>query len=578
MQSSESSREQVFFCFLLVVVAAISSGYKIPSGDHWTHIAQGLYILDTGTIPREDVHSFTYAGAPWVNWEWLHNVMQAFFWRLSEEFGVILFRFLQIAALLVLFFGYLVRRTHRPFLSFFATIALLLLTLPRLNDRPHVFAYGCMAGVLFVSTYWDTAKNKKAWVAWGALLFIMLGWRNVHPSWPLGLLLITVLLLDWYRQEKRGGETLLPLKKRVLALAALVLVTVICSPFPLDFRHYVSLQQEGAMLPEWRPLFLLGRDLFRVYFLSFFVFAGGIIFCVWHQRAQRPFYLFVALGMLVEAFWHNRFIPDAVLLGLPVIVESVPPISWRSPVRPVLVGILLGAAATLLSRNYLISYYDLRWGWGIDEVHNPIHAARFLKEHRAGGNLFAAYWNTSDFLLCYLYPHIKVAVDMRVPGLYPFDFANRLWYINNEQDFRRFVLTLPLDYLVLGRPDAVAFQKHDEGMEEILARDGYELVYFDRRYAVYRTSQGRLRPEAAAMPAYRVLRRWRNDPTLLAEAAHERFDDILFDLELLKQHTAGRDNAYRAVIRSLYGQPFLSDEQRSRLEKLYDSPPGDLGS
>ncbi len=204
--------EKITYILLLIVLSAFASFYKIPSGDHWTHIAQGLYIIDSGTIPDVDVHSFTYAGTPWMNWEWLHNLMQASFWRLSEDFGVIFFRFLQIAALLILFFLYLVRRTERPLLSFFSSIALLLLTLPRLNDRPHVFAYVCMAAIFLIMAFPQQMK----WRSFAGLIAVLVVWRNAHPSWPLGIALMGVLFLDAYREE---GPSLLPLPPRKILLA-----------------------------------------------------------------------------------------------------------------------------------------------------------------------------------------------------------------------------------------------------------------------------------------------------------------------------------------------------------------------
>src|SRR5439155_13396261 len=41
------------------------------------HLATGKLILETATIPRQDVFSFTAMGRPWIDYYWLFQVSAA---------------------------------------------------------------------------------------------------------------------------------------------------------------------------------------------------------------------------------------------------------------------------------------------------------------------------------------------------------------------------------------------------------------------------------------------------------------------------------------------------------------------
>ncbi len=46
----------------------------ITAADLWWTMAAGRWIAAHGTVPAVDVFSYTFAGAPWFNQEWLSQV------------------------------------------------------------------------------------------------------------------------------------------------------------------------------------------------------------------------------------------------------------------------------------------------------------------------------------------------------------------------------------------------------------------------------------------------------------------------------------------------------------------------
>jgi len=290
-----------------------------------------------------------------------------------------------------------------------------------------------------------------------------------------------------------------------------------------------------------------------------------MLWAVWESRRTRPFYALVTLLLLVNAYLHARFAADVALVGgvlaVPLIAERMP----GTPVRPLLYALVFAVAMALGVRS--MQQLNYHWGVGIDPDKVPLHAGEFIRDHDLAGNFFGIYSGSTDFLMAYAYPRVKVAVDIRVPGLYPYEFASRYWNVTNEKDLRDHVLSLPVDYIVLGRPDILSYQTHEIHVERILLSEGWALYHFDDRYALY--GSPRIRDTVALMP-FRIISRWNSDVREIGAAvAAGRFDELAGELERLKKYTAERGGFYREVLMTLYRQPFLGNEQKELLEEMF---------
>src|SRR5690242_4148440 len=63
----------VLFVFFLLVSAV--SQLEIKDLELWLHLASGKFILEHKYVPSIDVFSATVAGHPWINHEWLFQVL-----------------------------------------------------------------------------------------------------------------------------------------------------------------------------------------------------------------------------------------------------------------------------------------------------------------------------------------------------------------------------------------------------------------------------------------------------------------------------------------------------------------------
>jgi hypothetical protein len=66
--------DRVLLGGLLLVLALVTTLSPIRNYDYWWHLKTGALVVERGEVPRSDPYSFTAAGTPWVDHEWLAQV------------------------------------------------------------------------------------------------------------------------------------------------------------------------------------------------------------------------------------------------------------------------------------------------------------------------------------------------------------------------------------------------------------------------------------------------------------------------------------------------------------------------
>ncbi|HEU4402107.1 MAG TPA: hypothetical protein VFT43_08375, partial [Candidatus Polarisedimenticolia bacterium] len=70
-----SRGDRLMFRLLILLLTVASSLTPIRSYDYWWHLATGRLILERHAVPHADPFSFTAAGRPWIDHEWLFQVL-----------------------------------------------------------------------------------------------------------------------------------------------------------------------------------------------------------------------------------------------------------------------------------------------------------------------------------------------------------------------------------------------------------------------------------------------------------------------------------------------------------------------
>src|SRR5574342_225738 len=100
----------IFFVSLFLLLSFSATNGLLADGDTGYHIKAGEIILDTLSVPRYDMFSFTSPTLEWTAHEWLSEVIMALVYRTFGLAGIVIFFAFLISSVYYLMFKML--QTH----------------------------------------------------------------------------------------------------------------------------------------------------------------------------------------------------------------------------------------------------------------------------------------------------------------------------------------------------------------------------------------------------------------------------------------------------------------------------------
>jgi hypothetical protein len=95
-----SRADRLLLGTLVTVLALVATMSPVRNYDYWWHLKTGELIVEQGHVPRADPFSFTSAGTPWVDHEWLFQVLA---WAVHTHAGASVLVLIKAALVLGLF-------------------------------------------------------------------------------------------------------------------------------------------------------------------------------------------------------------------------------------------------------------------------------------------------------------------------------------------------------------------------------------------------------------------------------------------------------------------------------------------
>jgi hypothetical protein len=401
---------------LLFVAVAFGACLTVAQADTFWNLRAGQDIWATHHVPRVDTYSFTAAGLPWPDHEWLWQATAYALFRAGGFPLLTAFSAVMIVAAVALIYRLMVGAVSTRFLLVVLAvpIASLVWTL-----RPQLSTLLGM-GVLLSLLAQDRTR---------ALPLLFLLWANAHAGVALGgFVLVVALMGAWFRARRPGATEADRARVRRLALA-LPLCAAATALTPLGpgiFRFVVESEARlrAAHVVEWMPL-SMGPALVGV----FWAFAAAFLALLaarWRRLRDGEWadWLAVAvvLALLPLALRSARHVGLWLLLA-PVATSRLlgPDFRFRrrpapeSPDNPrlnaLLVALIGGAAVVAVAKVWSMPLPRLGW--------DPLPARALAAVRACPGNLYNHY-NQGGFLV-WLLPERKVFVDSRQDP-YPIDF------------------------------------------------------------------------------------------------------------------------------------------------------------
>ncbi len=232
---------------------ALATADNFADPDLWMHILTGQTILRTGHIPRYDTYSYSAAGMPWHNHEWLAQVALAFFYT---HFGVIGLKLLKLicASITILALAIGISATgasSRAQRLTLITTAVALAT--QMQFRPQLFTFMMLSVVMALIAIEIYRGGANLW----PLIAMFALWANLHGGYTIGLgaMIIAAAVLFIQGLGDTGRKT----SARRLGLVTVgCAVATILNPFGVGLwtgvAHSVSDPLIRQIVADWVPL------------------------------------------------------------------------------------------------------------------------------------------------------------------------------------------------------------------------------------------------------------------------------------------------------------------------------------
>ncbi len=450
---------------LLVFVANL----EIKDMDLWLHLGMGKYIVQHHFhVPTVDILSCTVAGTPWVNHEWLFQVIVYLIHSHWGFEGLINMQVWLVAStmLILVFLGY---NRENQLTSLFALFLVTLVYQNRFTIRPDLFS------LFFFATYIAIlALYINRWWSLIILFFVQLLWSNMHGFFFLGPFLVLLgitgewikrhipLPWEWNKVSRLSDEEY----NRMGILLGIVATACFFTPqglqgaiYPLKvlfqisgdshifFEKIIELQkpitQANIFSPTDWPYY---KILIVISFLSFIfnrrkldvgIFFFWLFFLFFSLVAIRNMVFFAFAAFLV-------FVTNM----LTVKFNDIVPIRFTSKkflyitsafIKLLLVFWIIHYYSGIADNGYFdfAKYRRKSEFGGISLRQYPDHAVDFLVKNKVTGNFFNDF-NSGAYFVGRCYPAIKVFIDGRTEVYGPafFNYYRNLTEFDNAEKFK----------------------------------------------------------------------------------------------------------------------------------------------
>lgn len=400
-------------CCLLFCAALCLGPYSNP--DIPWHLAVGRRIAETGAVPRADFLSWTMAGEPWTDFEWLTQLL---FHGLHGTWGPAGLWAFKVAAFLALgaavagLFALWGLSAAWTGLSVFAVFAALK---PFIQVRPENSSLLLFALQLLLLEAGRLGRLRApAWAALAGHFAAYALWANLHAGFPTGLLLCACYALG-ERWDGRRLDARSPAAWGAAAAAGTCLNPYGPAVYGVLFAHWNDLSALRSLINEWTAPRLGNAYLAGYWLLLVFALAGLVAGALQGARVPAAHLLaVVAFGLAGTRSMRTTAYVTLLLfpLGLLAWHRLSSPAWWREA-RPWVVGTAAALAAWGLTasmhRDGFLRAVKADSYWEVEPLRDFLRAEKSV----LGGLRLYNPWNWGGYFDEQLYPDYRVFMDGR---------------------------------------------------------------------------------------------------------------------------------------------------------------------
>jgi len=484
---------KLWFCTAVLLLAVFQFSENTVDPDLWGHVVFGQHMLHSGSIPKVDIYSWTANGQPWINHEWVAEIILAVFFTAWGGSGILLLKMvIGLAAFAVcLRLGAQGLSWPARFVAWgFGALAVVEISYG-FAARPQIFT------ALFLSLelllLHQIHSGKRLWAL--ALPVLFLVWINTHGGVLAGFGLLglaagaTTIQLAWNKGRsgiggiassepsgKRASRTILSLWLAVIAAGAALL----CNPWGTGLLRWLagSVLWLRPQIAEWNPT-PLGWDhaaFFMVLALAAFSWAFTQKKRAWWELAvwgafallglrairNTPLFCLVALALvpphLASALaGFRRHFEHLEILGRRGDFQKFATILFA------VIAVGTGVAAFTLHKEHPLTME-------VPRSEYPTGAIDFLQKYQLHGRMLTFFdWGE---MVIFRLPGCPPSIDGRLDTCYSRELIAAHWKFYNDEPFDGKVLDLD-------QADLALLPANLAGTAALAHRPGWTLIYYD---------------------------------------------------------------------------------------------------
>ena len=245
---------ELLLAVVVIVVLAFASLRTAADPDLWGHVRFGQDILAAHSIPRADPYSFT-SDRPWVNHEWLAEVLMAAAYGAAGAAGLIALKLAVVLCTFVVVWRALRHAgVFRPIAAGLLVIAAAGVYPQLIAIRPQLFSVLLFATLLALMN--GAGRGRWRLLLWTPVLFGL--WANLHGGWIVGLGVLGLWSVGRVfpalsvAEGRPGAPVLWAAGGTALALAG-----TLATPYGVGLWRFLweTVGLGRADISDWQPIF-----------------------------------------------------------------------------------------------------------------------------------------------------------------------------------------------------------------------------------------------------------------------------------------------------------------------------------
>lgn len=176
-------------------------GQSISDPDIWWHLRNAQILFQEHHWVRWDQFSYTVAGTPWINTEWLSEVLFYGAWHVAGDMGIFVLYALVAEGIMLGLLHLCVRTSGSIKAAALASTLAVLLAVVNFGPRTILFGWACLLAMMFVLWQFIDSGEAPLW----RIPVIFLLWVNLHGSWLIGLVIFSIVVASGFVRGAWGG-------------------------------------------------------------------------------------------------------------------------------------------------------------------------------------------------------------------------------------------------------------------------------------------------------------------------------------------------------------------------------------